>query len=112
MDAQTHVRIFRSRDPDAFARARAILAGAQLPFEVEETYEGGVKFPRRIFWITVPRDVEARAGETISAIPSEIIMTRVPAAVDSTTRFTAWVQFIILILMAVFALVTLLMNWL
>jgi len=107
MDAQTHVRIFRSRDPDAFARARAILAGAQLPFEVEETYEGGVKFPRRFFWITVPRDVEARAGEKISAIPSEIIMPRVPA-----TRFTAWVQFIILILMAVFALVSLLVNWL
>ena len=102
---ETHVPVFRSPDPDSFARAVTLLKAAGVRHKVVDQQEGGSKFPRRVHFILVPSSQADTARQILSVVPSEVILPEHPSQVTPADRTLAWLQLTPLIIIILYAII-------
>ena len=109
-DGNQSVPIFRSFEPDAFARAVALLKAAGIPFRVLDRNEGGSKMPRCVHWIIVTGRFENEARRVVESVPTELILPKHHTVLLREDRVFAWIQVILLAIVIVAAVALSLFN--
>lgn len=104
------VPVFKSSEPDAYARATVLLKSAGIPFRGVDQHVGSLRLPRRVHWILVPENHVETAAQAITSVPSEILMSPQEQPISTASRTIAWTQIITLAVLALFWLIMVLVT--
>ncbi|MDD5774103.1 MAG: hypothetical protein PHX78_11625 [bacterium] len=98
------IAIFKSSEPEAFARAIALLKSSGIPFRIEENVGGG-RIPWRTYLLFVSSKNADNALQQIAEVPSEFIFAQNAKPISAENRSFARMYLILLIVMVIFLVV-------